>query len=317
MVDTALAAREVFEEEAPGEALVEAWADARNEFSGHSGQLLGWYHSHHLLGLMSSEADEEANKEYFGKPWQASVIVVPGKNGLLGGVFRHDPSSSIGERRQPAPFYELLESACAPEEMDAASVMAWTNYRMAGDVSTVAEEAAAPELAAETPEPAVRSPNADRPVTLVIPGDGPESGLFPAFRRRRLWPLGVFAMVMVFVALLTVARGLDRSPVTTTVPQTRTVYSLEERRFFDAVDGLSVAVERYAERTADFDAGRIGCDLLANGYVAADATFVRIAARYGELGASPKQEAVDAYGQASTQIAIINAHFDGSGCPRP
>ena len=317
LVDTALAAREVFEEEAPAEVLARAWEEARHVFEGHSGQLLGWYHSHHLLGLMSSEADEQANKELFGKPWQASVIVVPGKNGQLGGVFRHDPSSSIGERRQPAPFHELLENAVPLEEMKSASVMAWTNYVPASEVTVETRELAeVPDRESANPEMPVRRPHATRPVSLVIPSEGAEFGLIPAFRRRPLWPLGVFAMVMLFVALLTVARGLERTPVTN-ISQTRTVYSLEERRFFDAVDGLGVAVERYAERSADFDAARIGCDLLAIGYVAADATFVRIAARYADLGANPKQAAVDAYGRASTEMAVINAHFDGSGCPRP
>lgn len=319
MVDTALAAREVFEEQAPGDALVRAWAEAESDFAGHSGQLLGWYHSHHLLGLMSSEADEQVNGEFFRRPWQASVIVVPGKDTLLGGVFRHDPSSPIAERRRPTPFYELLETAGTAEQMDAASAMAWTNYRKAGAVS---EKVARMEAHAAVPEspavgPPVRSLAVDREVPLVIPGEGAGAGLFPAFRRRSLWPLGVFAMVMLFVALLTVARGLDRPAAVTTVPQLRAVYSLEERRFFDAVDGLSVAVERYSERAADFDAGRIGCDLLATGYVAGDATFVRIAARYAELGPNPKQEALDAFSRASAQIAVINAHFDGSGCPRP
>lgn len=317
MVDTALAAREVFEEQAPGDALIRAWAEVESDFAGHSGQLLGWYHSHHLLGLTSSAADEQVNGEFFRRPWQASVIVVPGKDGLLGGVFRHDPSSPIAERRRPSPFYELLEKAGPPEQMDVASVMAWKNYRKAGEVTDPARE----EARAAVPEPTAgrppsRSLDVDRNVPLVIPGEGAGAGLFPAFRRRPLWPLGVFAMVMLFVALLTVARGLDQ-PAVTTVPQLRAVYSLEERRFFDAIDGLSITVERYSERAADFDSGRIGCDLLATGYVAGDATFVRIAARYAELGPNPKPEALDAYNRASSQIAVINEHFDGSGCPRP
>ena len=126
----------------------------------------------------------------------------------------------------------------------------------------------------------------------------------------------MFAVVMLFVALLTVARGLDQNPAAT-VSRPLPVYSLAERRFFDAVDDLGVAVEQYAERSSDFDAGRIGCDLLTTGYAAADAAFVRIAARYGELGSNPRQEAIDAYGRTSSEVAVVNAHFDGSGCPRP
>jgi len=313
VADTAIAAREVLNEEASGSYLIRAWADAQAVFAGHSGVLLGWYHSHQLLGLTPSVSDEDARERYFGHRWQMSIVVVPDSVRPLGGVFRSDPEAGISERRTPSPFYELLDDQAGPSG-GAASALVWTNY----DLHKPDPSAGASGPTPEPTQPAMvpQQVRESRPVPLVFPGDGKQSGLFPAFQRRAWWPLGVFAMVMLFVALLTIARGLDRSPVTT-LPQSRTVRSLEERRFFDAVDGLAIAAERYAERSADFDDGRIGCDLLATGYAGADAYFVRIAARFGDLGEQPHQDAQDAYDESTADIASINAHFDGSGCPRP
>jgi len=92
---------------------------------------------------------------------------------------------------------------------------------------------------------------------------------------------------------------------------------LDQRRLFGSIDGLTIAVERYDERAIDFDAGRITCDLLATGYAAADAAFVATATNFVALGGEPGREAQDAYEAASAEIAIVNNHFDGSGCPRP
>lgn len=314
VADTAIAAREVLKEEASGAYLIRAWADSQPEFAGYSGVLLGWYHSHQLLGLTLSGSDEDANERYFNEPWQMAIVVVPDPVRPLGGVFRSDPNAGVTERRSPSPFYELLDERTRTVG-ETASAVVWTNYDIdRGEPAPAVESRPAEGIA--PPDDSGQTTRPSRPVPLVIPGDGRGSGLFPAFGRRAWWPLGVFAMVMLFVALITIARGLDRSPVTT-VPQARTVRTLEERRFFDAVDGLGIASERYAERSADFDSGRIGCDLLATGYAAADASFVRIAARYGDLGREPQADAESAYETSSTEIAAINNHFDGSGCPRP
>lgn len=314
VADTAIAATDVLLEDASGSYLIRAWADAQSVFAGHSGVLLGWYHSHLLLGLSLSGSDEDANERYFGQPWQTSIVVVPDPVRPMGGVFRFDPDAGVAERRRPAPFYELLDDQ-EDSVAGAASAVVWTNYEIDRGEPVAEVKAGRFEMTAR-PLERERSVGPTRPVQLVIPGDGKSFGMFPAFRRRAWWPIGVFATVMLFVALLTIARGLDRSPVTT-LPQSRTIRTLEERRFFDAVDGLAIALERYAERSADYEAGRIGCDLLATGYAGADASFVRIAARFGELGPEPAEDAQGAYDTSTTEIAAINTHFDGSGCPRP
>jgi len=311
VVDTAIAAQEVLAEEASGAYLIRAWAEARPAFADHTGVLLGWYHSHRLLGLMLSESDEETNERYFAQPWQASIVVVPDPRRPLGGVFRLNPGAGVAERRRPSRFYELHESLVDKSAPTVESAMSWTNYRIDSGEPPPMPQAPPPgaDFEARPDEPFVIVP-------LVIPGEGDEPGMQPTSRRRKLLSLLAFVLVMVSVAAITVMRGMDRAPVTM-LPQVQTVHTLDQRRFLGTVDGLDIAVERYEERTVDFDAGRIGCELLATGYAAADASFVETATRFGALGVEPGREAQDAYEAASGKIAVVNTHFDGSGCPRP
>jgi len=324
VADTAIAAREVLVEEASGAYLIRAWAEARSAFADHAGVLLGWYHSHHLLGLMLSESDEEVNERYFSQPWQASIVAVPDSKRCLGGVFRLDPDAGVAERRRPSRFYELHDEPTDAASEASASAVIWTNYEVGREEprsesggesgsESGGESGGEPQARPEMAEPRQEEPQA---VSLVIPGDGDEFDRTPVNRRLKLVLLGVFLLVMVIVALVMVVRGLDRTPVMV-LPQVRTVRTMDQRQLFAAVDGLSIAIERYDERAIDFDAGRINCDLLATGYAAADAAFMETATSFAVLGGEPGREALDAYETASTEIAVVNTHFDGSRCPRP
>jgi len=311
VVDTAIAAREVLAEEASGAFLIRAWAEARSAFADHTGVLLGWYHSHHLLGLMLSGSDEESNERYFGLPWQASIIVVPDSKGPLGGVFRLYPDAGEAERRQPSRFYELHDERMDQADAKLLSSVVWTNYEVR-EGGPDYEPQSPPEVDDSDP----MATDELYAVPLVMPGEGDELELQPVIRRRKLMPVLAFIVVMAIVALVTVWRGLDRTPVTT-LPQVLTVHTQDQRRFLGSVEGLDIGIERYGERAIDFDEGRIGCDLLATGYAAADASFVQTATSFRVLGEEPGREAQDAYEAASGKIAVVNAHFDGSGCPRP
>ena len=107
IADTAVAAREVLAEEASGAYLIRAWSEAQSVFSGHSGLLLGWYHSHRRLGAAPSEADMETAARYFAAPWQFSIVFVPDERDPRGGVFHHVAGETPATPRA-VPFYELF-----------------------------------------------------------------------------------------------------------------------------------------------------------------------------------------------------------------
>jgi hypothetical protein len=369
VADTAVAAREVLNEEASGADLIRAWSEAQSVFAGHTGLLLGWYHGHHdRLGLQLTEADRDTNARYFDAPWQCAIVVAPDREPLVGAVFRHRGAGTRGGGERPAPFHELLTAPHGGEIGSADSAMAWTNYDAHRPVAArefqeqVAEEAAGDLLREPPPDSAPARPAArfaivdpgegparpgdvrvedhrgvrpeehpGRNPQLVIPGEGAETGLFAPRGRRRLkvsWPWPVRPRVIVAVAALAAALvfllpilrdGETSGPETpgTPTPRAREATSPALRSFIELVDAVQIAGDRYAERAADFDAGRIGCDLLTTGYVAADEAYVRVAARFGEFGSDPNPRAVSAYERAGSEMADVNRHFDSAGCPRP
>lgn len=362
VADTAVAAREVLAEEASGAHLIHAWSEAKAVFAGHTGVLLGWYHSHHdRLGLRLTEADRDTNARYFDAPWQCAIVVASEREPVVGAVFRHRGAGTNGGGERPAPFHELLTVPPEGEIGEAGSAMAWTNYRAhrpvpaeeyqetdpVGGAGDPAPEA--PAEASDAGRPAARfsivdpgeRPTGHRGVRpeehpghnpqLVLPGEGAETGLFSPRAGRRMkvsWPWPVRPRIVVAVAVLAGAlffllpllrNGEPSGPETsgTPTPRAREATSPALRQFIELVDAVEIAGDRYAERAADFDAGRIGCSLLITGYAAADEAYVRVAASYGEFGSDPNPRASSAYERAGSEMADVNRHFDSTECPRP
>lgn len=415
VADTAVAAREVLSEEASGAYLIRAWSEAQAVFSGHTGLLLGWYHSHYRLGLAPSEADLETSSRYFGAPWQLSVIVVPDRARPLGGVFRSPGAGEAGSHAVPAAFYEILPAPHGGDIQGAESAVPWANYEArapilptagppAGEPGASKETprstppgpapekgspdppvATSPSPSAETPEqsdapgpetpdrtgppgvsPAGPAPgesaepslpprperrrsgpgprvtlweDEERParqkgvampqggappgdrlaaVPLVIPGEKAEATLLPPRSRRIGWPVVAVAVIAVAAALYFLLPDFSSPRTRSALPEAPASSSSPElRRLRAEVEALGTAGERYAERAGDFDAGRIGCELLATGYVAADEAYVRVAAAYRDLASQANPQAATAYERAGEEMAEVNSHFDRSGCPRP
>jgi hypothetical protein len=82
-------------------------------------------------------------------------------------------------------------------------------------------------------------------------------------------------------------------------------------------DSLEVAIARYRERATDFDAGRIGCDLLAAGYREADRAFVQLSAAREIPGGGEAEAGNDRYARLARDMDDVNRHYDSTGCPRP
>jgi hypothetical protein len=109
----------------------------------------------------------------------------------------------------------------------------------------------------------------------------------------------------------------DTAPVTPVPVDQPPPVPPEVQRFRDAASGLEEAMLRYEERRQDFDLGRIGCELLAGGYAAADDAFIAMAGSYAGLGTAADETLSAEYERLVEDTNRLNQHFDASGCPRP
>ena len=312
LVDRALPASEEFVEEAPGAYLLRAWADAQPEFRRHPGVLVGWYHSHRLLGLLLSEGDMDANRRYFSEVWQCCVLFAPDESRPLGSVFRPGIQETSRKAPDPAAFWEISsddESATAgPPALD------WTNYE-------IKRESPGAGIPSDGPiSEGVRS--ATPPVSLVIPAESSDSQPLPPRRRIASWTT-VFALVAITAMVAIVASVGLRSnappPVTRPTIQRpdRPAVSPDLTRFRAIAAELRTSIDRYQERARDFDLGRIGCDLLTTGYGVVDASFIEFVAVRARLEAEQGSEPALEFDRLSEEVDDVNGHFDASGCPRP
>jgi len=321
VADRIVPAEERLSEDAPDPYLLRAWAASQGEFREHGGVLIGWYHTHYLLGLMLSEADREMNERYFGQPWQCCVLTVPDPARPMGGVFRPSADQE-GIGGEIGSFRELLAVEDMPASGPIPTAVRWKNYEPDREVRLEAgpieeRESEAPPV---VPGPAGREPSASS-MTLVL-ADNQAERLYPRLPIRRRSIIWLIAIVAVAVGgywgglRLFESGGEPESAVTTPVTTPPPVPP-EVQQFRDASTELEQAMLRYEERRQDFDLGRIGCELLAGGYAGADEAFVSMAAAYAGLGAAADESMEDDYEQLVVDMNRLNQHFDASGCPRP
>jgi len=316
VADRVVPTGEPLSEEAPNPYLLRAWADSQEVFREHGGVLIGWYHTHYLLGLMLSDGDREMNERYFDEPWQCCVLTVPDPNRPLGAVFR--PSAATDGGSEPAVFRELLAVEGVPRSGPIPTAVPWKNYAPDRDVRPEAADSGkgmeAPIVSAPRPPTEAQLSS----VTLVLPDNRAERMYprLPVRRRTIIWLLAAVAVAVggYLGGLQLFKSGGEPEPV---APQLARPVAPEVRRFQTAATELEEAMLRYDERRQDFDLGRIGCELLAGGYGAADDAFVAMAGAYAGLG-SAADEALEAeYLRLVDDIDRLNQHFDASGCPRP
>jgi len=335
VVDAGIPASEPFSEEAPRAYLLRAWAAAQMEFRRHGGLLLGWYHSHYLLGMFLSEGDVETNRRYFSEPWQCSVLVVPEIERPLGGVFPSPAVEVDASQRSPAPFYEIAETG--PDGVLATSVN-WMNYETRAEAMYEAGAGLAEaveggrlfhagNLVESTPPPEKQAmpESADRLLaesaevagSLVLAADR-SPGLFAGVSSSQWRAVGLTVLaVAALMATIFTIRGSGGGPVAPTPAPVTPVIQPETQGFRDAAEELQMAVERYGERSRDFDLGRIGCDLLRSGYAGTDDTFVGMAAAFARLDAAADSRESMEYERLVNEMNEVNEHFDAAGCPRP
>lgn len=325
VADRVVPAGEPMSEDAPDPYLLRAWAEAQPVFREHGGVLIGWYHTHYLLGLMLSEGDREMNDRYFGEPWQCCVLTVPDPARPLGGVFRPSGGEE-GIGSEIGPFRELLAVEDMPVAGPVPTAVRWKNYEPDRDVKVdetegagEAEGRAAREVPPVEPRPG-REPAASS-MTLVL-ADNEAERLYPRLPIRRRGIIWLIAIVAVAIGgywgglQLFESGGEPETPAVTPVRRPPPVPP-EVQRFADAATELEQAMLRYEERRQDFDFGRIGCELLAGGYAGADEAFVSMAAAFAGLGDAADEALESRYERLVVDMNRLNQHFDASGCPRP
>jgi proteasome lid subunit RPN8/RPN11 len=99
------------------------------EAAGRRGRVVvGWYHTHSLLGLQISERDRQIHVAHFHDEWPCALVVVTRKGASEGGFFQRD-RGDILFRRSTRPFRELVNQQVKPGGGPYVTAVAWGNYR--------------------------------------------------------------------------------------------------------------------------------------------------------------------------------------------
>ncbi len=89
--------------------------------------LVGWYHTHSLLGLQLSERDRQVHVAHFQEEWPFALVLVTRHGASEGGFFQRD-RGDILFRRSTRPFRELMSQRVEPGGGPYVTSVAWGNY---------------------------------------------------------------------------------------------------------------------------------------------------------------------------------------------
>ncbi len=138
-------------------AFREAWTSAWQAARRRRLQVMGWYHSHGVLGLQLSVRDMEIHRRYFPDPWQTALIVVPGGDRPLGGFIQR--RSALFFAQSLVPFHEVLDADAVWRDDAKPSWVDWENYRTDEAIRVVAPSVR-PARAPRQPEAPEAAPSA-------------------------------------------------------------------------------------------------------------------------------------------------------------
>ena len=98
------------------------------EVAGRRGRIVvGWYHTHSLLGLQLSERDRQIHVAHFHDEWPCALVVVTRKGALDGGFFQRN-RGDILFRRSTCPFRELVNQKVKPGGGPYVTAVSWVSY---------------------------------------------------------------------------------------------------------------------------------------------------------------------------------------------
>ncbi len=349
---TAVRSGETLTEEIGPEALDNAFAALAGQIAAEGRHVVGWYHSHDLLGVFLSERDVTVHNLRFGEPWQFALVVVNGTR-PAGGVFQRTERGGL-PRTIFLPFQEMLEAESLVPDEERRSYVDWGNYTTPTPhvVPVFALEAdfgpgspranPAGRGSRRNGEPPVKHDSArwnawieqkraeqsdsedplltSHGVRVVLPGE-PRHGEW--HRKRRLLRHLVLATVVIAAAAAAwfvlnggLAEPGPGRPNAPTSVRPAPPASDPGRSFAQALSGFERAVEGYGERRADFELGRINCASMASGYRTVDESFLALSKGLAALLVGREQRQVQ-YETAAGLMDEVDRHFDGTGCARP
>jgi hypothetical protein len=91
----------------------------------HRLSLIGWYRNGAALGLQLLPDDVDTHIAFFDRPWQTTMLVVPGAAKSKGAFFTYD--RRVG-RSYCIPFYELFDPMAAESNRLDRTCVPWTTY---------------------------------------------------------------------------------------------------------------------------------------------------------------------------------------------
>ena len=334
--DEALPAAVPLREDAEIAELEAAFRPLRERAADEGRELVGWYHSHSLLGVFLSERDAQLHARFFGAPWQCALVLVADSDQPNGGLFQQGIRGSL-RRSLYVPFFELLDDASILDDGGRLTRVEWPNYKTAdrrvrplsseggpaerndGSDAVNEETAAEDDKTPRLPVSSQGEPYDDLEVPLVLPAV--DAQWVAQRRRQRLRTLlraggvAVLGIGAWFAWGLFGPGGRGASPAVAPATVATTGAGRVRPTFEEVLSNFHETADRYRERSVDHDLGRIDCAGLAVGYRQVDEAFLALSERFLKVDATPGRE--NSYRGAGDAMDEVDRHFDASGCPRP
>ena len=199
---------------------------------------------------------------------------------------------------------------------------ATTRESMPFTIEDPASQSAAKSSSGPSRDPAVESPTESsreparqlsaEPIEIPLVMPGSRAGPFRR-RRGRAFTLLVAAFVLVMAGRFLYQRfaGAGSGSAATFSSISLEGLAPELRVVAEAFQG---AASRYAERTEDYDLGRLGCDGLWIGYRGVDEAFRSLSEQNASVGGGVAADRVFASSRRSMEE--IERHYEATECPR-
>jgi len=127
LIDAALRLNQAIYGDRTRDVITRLWDRVQEQLETQQAHLIGWYHTHPPLPLSLTEHDVETHEQYFGEPWQVTLLLGTDPEEPAAGFFRAGPDESW--ITTPLPFYELLAPESIRPDGKKRSFVTWRNHR--------------------------------------------------------------------------------------------------------------------------------------------------------------------------------------------